>query len=115
MITIFRNFTLIFLCAAGLAACGQSAPPAKPAAPAAPASAMMAPTMPKEVTDLAGRIALCTHFAGEYGDDPKANGDINKQMDALKCGTAESDEAAMRAKYAGNAAVRKKLDDAKVL
>ena len=72
-----------------------------------------APKLPADAAKLVDRLANCTHFAGEFnGDQSEHDRQVNKTLMELGCNRIDTDVAAMRSKYAGNAAVLQALDQA---
>ena len=61
--------------------------------------------IPKDASSVADRLASCSHFSGEYGDDSDRNAEINRTLKELKCDTVERDVAAIKLKYSKNPSV----------
>lgn len=78
-----------------------------------PSPAGQPPKLPQDAAKVVERLANCTHFAGEFnGDQSEHDRQVNKTMMELGCNRIDTDVAAMRGKYAGNAAVLQALDQA---
>ncbi|GJI94023.1 hypothetical protein RugamoR57_07410 [Duganella caerulea] len=60
---------------------------------------------PKAVASVVERIAMCTHFAGEEPYDAARGREIAAAMKKYRCDKLDKDEAALRKRYQGNAAV----------
>ena len=101
-----------------LAGCQKAAEPAEPAAPPAEPAAVSPPAAPSS-SDAAAFAAymekaeLCVHFGGEFnGDQSERDREVNKAMDDAGCETLEAETATMRARYAGDTATLKRINDA---
>ena len=72
-----------------------------------------APQLPNDASAVADRLVSCVHFSGEFnGDRSERDKEVTDAMAELRCETIESEAAAIRRKYSGNAAVLKALDSA---
>jgi hypothetical protein len=69
------------------------------------------PAVPlQEVRDFLQRRTDCQHWAGEEGYDAARRAEINAAYAKLRCATLETDEAALKTRYSGNAALRQALE-----
>lgn len=76
------------------------APCDDPVAPAAATQPDDALRLPAEVAGIAGRLASCAHFAGEFsGDGSPRDAQINRTMTELRCDTLEHEAASLRRRY----------------
>ena len=57
---------------------------------------------PRDVTAIAERIAMCTHFAGEEPYDAARRKEIASAMKKYRCDRLDKDEAALRNRYRNN-------------
>ena len=64
---------------------------------------------PQEVLDFVKRRTDCQHWTGEEGYDAARRAEINAAYARLRCATLETDEAALKARYSGNAIVQQAL------
>ncbi|MFC0682855.1 hypothetical protein ACFFGH_33910 [Lysobacter korlensis] len=59
--------------------------------------------LPADARVIAGRAALCGHFAGEIAGDRSARDqEVHRRMGELGCETIEQELGGVRTKYAGN-------------
>lgn len=66
--------------------------------------------LPKDATAVVTRVAYCNHWSGEEGYDAARAKEIERAIKKYGCNTIDRDEARLRKRYAGNAAVIKALD-----
>lgn len=70
-------------------------------------------TIPADAQAVIDRVASCFHFSGEFnGDGSARDKEVSATMAELRCDTIEQDEAAIRNRYPGNAAIRRALQAA---
>ena len=81
-------------------------------APPPPRPAASTPASPQEVRDFLQRRTDCQHWAGEEGYDAARRAEINAAYVKLRCATLAADEAALKARYSGNAAASQMLSTA---
>lgn len=101
-----------------LAGCQKPTEPAEPAAATAEPAAATAPAATPASSDAAALAAyfskaeLCVHFGGEFnGDLSERDREVNTAMADAGCDTLDAETATMRARYAGDAAILKRIDD----
>ncbi len=73
----------------------------------------MPAAIPADAQAVIDRVASCFHFSGEFnGDGSARDREVSATMTELRCDTIEKDEAAVRKRHPGNAAIRKALSAA---
>src|SRR5207253_2731997 len=78
-------------------------------APPPPRPAASTPASQQDVRDFLQRRTDCQHWAGEEGYDAARRAEISAAYVKLRCATLEADEAALKTRYSGNAAIQKAL------
>ena len=67
---------------------------------------------PRDVAEVAERIAMCTHFAGEEPYDAGRRKEIADAMKKYRCDRLDRDEAELRRRYKNAPAVTSILQEA---
>jgi len=98
-------------------------PPPEPLAPLVPepvavdddppALAALRRDMPADVSDFIRRAVVCNHWAGEEPYDEDRRAQIAAAVESLRCRALDADQTALRAQYAGNAEVLRRISQSR--
>lgn len=97
--------------AASSASAVPAAPPAASDDP--PALVALRQGMPPDVSDFIRRAVVCNHWAGEEPYDDERRAQINAAVQGLRCRALDADQTRLRARYAGQTEVLKRLQQAR--
>ncbi len=78
-----------------------------------PALAALRKGMPADVSDFIRRAVVCNHWAGEEPYDEDRRAQIAAAVGSLRCRELDADQASLRAAYAGNPEVLRRLSQSR--